>query len=98
MTDAVSASWDHTYLLGWYDAEDRGYLTTWDGDLVVHHFVVTHCSNTLRMPLWDAPVPPGAGVHRVPAGETPKDCARRLGGYHAIGWDVPVKRREARAS
>lgn len=96
MTDFIEdqgPTWDTTYLLGWYDETGSSYLTTWQGDLPMIHVVVTGCSG-LDMPLWDAPVPMNAKMLAVPAGEVPQDYARKMGGYHAFGWHMPVKRRE----
>jgi hypothetical protein len=86
-------AWDNTYLLGWEDREGKSYLTTWDGDLPMVHVVVTGC-NGINMPLWDAPVPDGAQLHRVPDDDNPKEYARKIGGFYAFGWRVPVKRKE----
>lgn len=86
-------TWDSTYLLAWYDRAGKAYLTTWSGDLPVIHVVVTGCS-PMNMPLWNAPVPRGAQLHLVPDGKDPQEYACQLGGYHAFGWRVPVKRKE----
>lgn len=86
-------TFENTYLLAWYDREGRSYLTTWQGDLPIVHVVVTGC-NGMNMPLWDAPVPKGAQLHRVPEGRDPQEYAREIGGNHAFGWRVPVKRKE----
>jgi hypothetical protein len=86
-------SWDNTYLLAWYDREGKAYLTTWSGDLHIVHVVVTGC-RAMEMPIWDAPVPGNAKLHSIPAGVDPQEHARALGGYHAFGWHVPVKRKE----
>jgi hypothetical protein len=86
--------WGNTYLLGWYDANGRGYLTTWGGDLPIVAVVVTGFNAGLGPPMWDAPVPEGAKLHRIPNDSTPEAYAKKLGGVHAIGWRVPVKRKE----
>jgi len=85
--------WQSVYLLAWYDHMGRAYLTTWNGDLPIVHVVVTGCKE-LNMPLWDAPVPEGARLHRIPDDYDPQEYARKLGGFHAFGWRVPVKRKE----
>jgi hypothetical protein len=84
--------WSQVYLLAWYDDQGRGYLTTWGGSLPVYSFVVTGC-NGGNIPLWDAPLPTSARVYQVPAGRDPQNFANEMGGYHAIGWKVPVKRK-----
>jgi hypothetical protein len=85
-------AWDGVYLLGWYDHEGKGYLTTWKGTMPYVHVVVTGC-NGLNMPLWDAHVPPNARLHPVPGDKDPEDYAKEMGGYHAFGWKIPVVRR-----
>lgn len=86
-------TWANTYLLGWYD-KGRGYLTTWDGDLPMVNVVVTGFNATLGPPMWNAPVPEGAQLHRIPDDFTPEAYAQKLGGVHAFGWRVPVIRKE----
>lgn len=86
--------WNNTYLLGWYDENGRSFLTTWSGDLPMIQVVVTGC-NGINMPLWNAQVPKGAKLHPVPHDTEPRDYARKLGGYHAFGWRVPVTRKSA---
>ncbi len=96
MTDFLedqTPTWENTYLLAWYDRTGRSYLTTWDGNLPIVHVVVTGC-NGMNMPLWNAPVPEGAQLHRVPDDMDPQEYARKLGGFYAFGWRVPVKRKE----
>lgn len=85
--------WSGVYLLAWYDSGGYGYLTTWEGSLTVHNFVVTGCPGG-NVPLWDAPVPGSAQVYDVPSGKDPQEFAREMGGYHAIGWKVPVERKK----
>jgi len=86
--------WAHVYLLGWYDKEDRLYLTSWDGGDPIYHFVVTGG----EAPLWDAFVPDGVGITIVPEGADPKGYARDLRGLHAFGWVLSggVERRPKR--
>lgn len=91
----MGLDWSEHYLLGWYDRSGRAYLTTWDGDLPVVHVVVTGCAES-RIPLWSAKVPPGARLEPVPEGQDPHEYAAELGGYHAIGWRVPVPGRIVR--
>lgn len=80
-------SWDSVYLLGWYDRNDRPFLTTWDGNRPLVAFVVTGV-NGMTMPLWRAPVPHGAALHRIPEGKDAADYARELGGFRAVGWEL----------
>jgi len=90
----LSPSWDHVYLLGWYDESGKAFLTTWDGDKPVRSFVVTGV-DSINMPLWNAPVPKNAAIHAVPMGKDPQIHARELGGFHAIGWWVPKNERKS---
>ncbi len=87
--------WDHVYLLAWYDRDRQGYLTTWDGDLPYIHVVITGLSDGHAhrhgMPLWKAPVPPGAELVQVPEGRDPHEYAAELGGFYAMGWHMPTK-------
>lgn len=90
----VPCSWEHVYLLGWYDRSGRPYLTSWGGDMPVYDYVVVGCS-PMRMPMWDAQVPENAKVYSIPVGKTAQDYAKEMGGYHAIGWrsENPIKRK-----
>jgi hypothetical protein len=92
MPTEETLDWSQHYLLGWYGWDGRAYLSTWSGDLPIKHYVVLGCKAS-NMPLWNAPVPSGATLLPVPMGENPGEYAARLGGYHAIGWEVPVDRR-----
>lgn len=91
-------TWDNVYLLGWHDAMGKAFLTTWhdDGTMTMVNVVITGAS-PMSMPMWNAPVPMGAKVHRVPDDVDPKEWAKKLGGFHAFGWRVPKVERKARA-
>jgi hypothetical protein len=83
-----SPSFDHVYLLGWYDETGKPFLSSWDGSRPVRNFVITGAKPT-EVPLWNAAVPPNAKLYFVPMGKDPKEYAKELGGYHAIGWWMP---------
>jgi hypothetical protein len=84
----MAIDWEHIYLLGWYDWSGRAYLTSWDGDHPVYDFVITGPSSPPKdIPMWDAPVDRETyKLYRIPPGEEPGSYAKRLGGYHVIGW------------
>lgn len=82
----MPVDWDHVCILGWYGRDGRAHLTSWEGDLPIIDVVVTGTGPCV--PCGSAPVPPGAGVHPVPAGKDPKELALELGGLHAIGWII----------
>lgn len=84
----LQPTFDHVCLLGWYDEKGRGFLTTWDGERPVRSFVVTGV-DSVSMPLLQSPVPSGAKLHLVPMGEDPQAHAKKLGGFHAVGWYMP---------
>jgi len=88
-------SWDHVYLLGWFNEQGHPFLTTWDGNLPMVHVVVTGVK-PLTMPLWSAPVPPNAHLHEIPADKAPQEYAQEMGGYHAFGWylEEPFERKQ----
>jgi hypothetical protein len=87
--------WSNTYLLGWHQ-DGRPYLTTWDGDLPMVDVIVTGHS-VYGPPMWDAPVPEGARLHRIPNDYSPEAYAAKLGGVHAFGWRIPVVRKERKS-
>ena len=77
--------WDHLWLLGWYDHNGQGYLTTWEGSMPYVHVVITGVKG-INFPLWRAPVPQYADIHEIPEGKDPKEYAKEIGGYYAFGW------------
>jgi len=77
--------WCHVYLLGWYDANNQGYLTSWDGDLPYVHVVVTGYLY-FGPPMWKTPVPDGCILHEIPDNKDPQEYAKEIGGVHAFGW------------
>lgn len=79
-----SLSWDHTYLLGWYNHGGQAFLTTWDGREPDVYVVVTGCS-AIGMPLWDAYVPERARLREIPPGESGHDYARAIGAFTRSG-------------
>ena len=88
--DAVPLDWDFTYLLGWYDANGRDYLSSWMGNLPPVEVVVIGHNKSIGPPLWNAPVPPLCKVYRMPSHITDIkakiDYASHLGGVYAFGW------------
>ncbi len=91
-------NWDHTYLLGWYDREEKSYLSSWDGDNPRVDCVVVGYNHGYGPPIWHAPVPPRCVAFKMPADlVTTKDkvaYATRLGGVYAFGWYItqPIQR------
>lgn len=88
-------SWDHLYLLGWYDEKGKPFLSTWEGDKPMADVVVkfTHPAGP---PIWNAPVN-GATLHVMPENldfEAKIKFATSIGGVYAFGWyqDAPIDR------
>jgi len=86
----VKLSWNHIYLLAWWDANGRPLMTTWEGDLPKVFVVVTN-ARRCGPPLWDAPVDGAQLVCFVPK-ELPLDkkitYAADREGFLALGWYV----------
>lgn len=88
MANKDSIPWSDIYLLGWYDRSKRPYLTTWEGDRPLIHVVVLGIANG-QIPVWNAAVPRGATVVRIPDGDNPHEQAAKLNGIYAFGWHMP---------
>lgn len=91
-------SWDHIYLLGWYEG-GRPYLSSWSGNLTRFEGVVTNTKPPHGPPLWDAPVGDAkvyALPHELSGSDLVERClfAQRHGGVYVIGWLVkdPIDR------
>lgn len=76
--------WEHVYLLGYYGRNKEPYLSTWGGEGESVSVVITNLSG--HVPMWDAPVPPGAQLQEVPEGVDGHEYAEKLGGIFAFGW------------
>jgi hypothetical protein len=84
---SLPVTWDHVYLLGWYAENGRANLTSWDGNAPMIDVVVVGLHGR-RVPVWNAPVPDGAQLVRVPEDADPQEFAREHGGLHAFGWHL----------
>ena len=93
-----SLGWDHVYILGWVDAYGKSRLTSWsEGDPppIWINVVVTGTDDSTRrgMPVWSAPVPPGAKILPMPEHLKTRQefitYAASQGGLYAFGWYLP---------
>lgn len=94
--------WEHVYLLGWYNAQETPYLTTWAGALPYVHVAVTGPAGLRELgpPLWKARhnVKPGnrlglqpisveqCQLHFAASAAEARALARQLDGVRALGW------------
>ncbi len=82
-------TWDHVYLLAWYDAKGHPYMTTWSGSCPPVEVVVRGYSPSMGVPLWASPVPKNCTLSPMPEGLTHQgkiDHATKEGGVYAFGW------------
>lgn len=87
----MKLDWDHFYLLAWYGADGRQYLTSWTGDEPIVYAVVRGVPES-KMTVWEALVPVGAELVEIPADKVTQEdrlaYAREVGGLLAFGWYV----------
>lgn len=87
----MKLDWDHFYLLAWYGANGRAYLTSWTGDEPLVYAIVKGVPEH-KMTVWAAPVHPGAELLEIPPDKVTQEdrlaYAREVGGLLAFGWYI----------
>jgi hypothetical protein len=86
----VQLNWDHFYMLGFFSADGRANLSTWEGRLELIDVVVVGASDyDLALSMWNAPLRHRWDLIAIPKGTDPQTFAQEHGGLHAIGWLLP---------
>lgn len=80
--------WENFWALGWYDQNQKPYLTTWGGERKTVFKLSVDCAPH-RIPMWDSPVPAGALLIEVPKDHHELAALQRSrSACIVIGWET----------